>query len=383
MNQSTPATTPALAPYCVNPRESGNRLHSEPPFSDDAFAVDRRRILAATAFRRLQHKTQVFVDVEHDHFRSRLTHTLEVADIARRIAVALGANERLCEAIALAHDLGHPPFGHAGESALQHCMREHGGFEHNVHTLRVVDELEHPFPEFHGLNLTFEVREGIIKHQSTFDHPQAPDADLAVAPLIAAGPRATVEGQIASVADRLAYNCHDLEDALGADLIREADLAGVAAWADAAAPVRAKHPTLATPAVRRPILANLIDRLITDVVAESLRRLAAAPIDNVSAVRHAGRDMVAFSSSIEAILVQIEEFLRDRVYQCPIVVAADSDARSVVQDLFDVFLANSDRLPPRFASRVSNQGHHRVICDYVAGMTDRFCRAEHARHRQS
>jgi len=195
MNRSAQAITPTIAPYSVDPRESGDRRYSEPSIPDDCFAVDRRRILAATAFRRLQHKTQVFVNVEHDHFRSRLTHTLEVADIARRIAVALSANEHLCEAISLAHDLGHPPFGHAGETALQHCMRQHGGFEHNLHTLRVVDELEHPFPEFHGLNLTFEVREGIIKHQSTFDHPQATHTNPAIASLLAAGPHAAVEGR--------------------------------------------------------------------------------------------------------------------------------------------------------------------------------------------
>ncbi len=344
------------------------------------FQIDRQRVLQTTAFRRLMYKTQVFLTQEHDHFRTRLTHTLEVAEIARRLAVALRANEVLAETIALAHDLGHPPFGHAGEAALNDLMADHGGFEHNAQSLRIVDYLEHPFPPFRGLNLTLEVREGLIKHESLYDRPhRATDVDPTLADLIARGPHPTIEGQIASLADRLAYDCHDLEDALGAELIGEPDLAPLALWAEAAGPVREQYPQASLPAIRRPILDALADTLIHDAVAETKRRLAAGGIRSPDDVRRCPNPVVAVSPTVETALAEWESFLRDRVYRHERLQEMDAHARRVVTDVANALLRNPDKLPGRFAARVNDLGLHRTICDYVAGMTDRFCQTERDR----
>jgi len=370
-----------LAGLGVWATSSKGRVHSEPPDAlRDPFEVDRHRVLGSAAFRRLQYKTQVFVNVEHDHFRTRLTHTLEVAEIARRLAVALGVNERLAEVIALAHDLGHPPFGHAGEAALRGLMSAQGGFEHNIQSLRVVDFLEHPFPQFRGLNLTFEVREGLAKHATLYDAPDAGTAGgLDVGDLFATGAHPTLEAQIASAADRIAYDCHDLEDAIGAGLVDEAELNNTTLWRDAADPVRARHADARLAAVRRPILNRIVDRLIGDVVAETRLNVAGAGVRDVAAVRQASADVVAFSEGVETLCQQLEQLLVERVYRHERVRRADSAAAAAIEKLFAYFRADPARLPPRFADRVTDQGVHRVVCDYIAGMTDRFCQAEHDR----
>jgi dGTPase len=365
----------------VDASETLGRVYPEPTDAlRDPFEVDRQRILASAAFRRLQYKTQVFVNVEHDHFRTRLTHTLEVAEAARRLAVALGANERLAEVVALAHDLGHPPFGHAGEAALRALMANAGGFEHNVQSLRVVDYLEHPYPEFRGLNLSFEVREGLIKHRSAYDAPDAAaSGGLDLEPLFAAGRFPSVEGQIASAADRIAYDCHDLEDAVGAGLIDEKDLNELNLWREAAEPVRARHRELSLPAVRRPILSGVVDRLLTDVIRESRRRATRFSVTDVDSVRRCDSEVIAFSQPRERGLHELERFLTDRVYRHERVGRADAQARATIERLFAYFATDADRLPPRFAARVPSLGFHRVVCDYIAGMTDRFCQYEHDR----
>ncbi len=370
-----------FSPFAVHPGETLGRVHSEPiDVLRDPFEVDRQRILASAAFRRLQYKTQVFVNVDHDHFRTRLTHTLEVAEAARRLAVGLGANERLAEVIALAHDLGHPPFGHAGESALRSLMAESGGFEHNVQSLRVVDYLEHPFPAFRGLNLSFEAREGLIKHESAYDTPDAAAAGgLDLEPLFAIGRFPSMEAQIASAADRIAYDCHDLEDAVGAGLIDEPALNEVCLWRRAAEPIRARYPDLPLPAVRRPILSSIVDRLIADVIRESQARVRRLPAEGVAAVRRSDAEVVAFSESIGDELRELEQFLVGRVYRHEQVKQADTDARAMIERLFGCFVAKADRLPSRYARRVDSLGLERVVCDYVAGMTDRFCQFEHDR----
>jgi len=336
--------------------------------------------LQCTAFRRLEYKTQVFVPDEHDHFRTRLTHTLEVAEIARRLAVALRVNETLAETIALAHDLGHAPFGHAGETTLNELMRDHGGFEHNAQSLRIVDFLEHPYPGFRGLNLSFEVREGLAKHHTVFDRPAAPAfADAEWEALLACGPYPSVEGQIASLADRLAYDCHDLEDALGAGLIAEPDLAGVALWRQVAEPIRAAYPDRPLPAVRRPILDALLDDLLDDTIGETQHRLTVAGAADVNRVRQAEHSMVGLSSSAECALADLEHFLLERVYRHERLARMDADARRVVLDLFDAYLRMPQALPQRYRDRVDELGLHQVIADYVAGMTDRFCREQRDR----
>ena len=370
-----------LMPYAVHDDASAGRLHPEPEDPGRSpFARDRQRVLQSTAFRRLEYKTQVFVSHEHDHFRTRLTHTLEVAEIARRLAVMLRLNEPLAETIALAHDLGHPPFGHAGEAALNKLMANHGGFEHNAQSLRIVDYLEHPFPPFRGLNLSFEVREGLAKHVTAYDHPaQGKDDGPAVADPIATGPSPSLEGQIASLADRLAYDCHDLEDALGAGLIDETNLAEVEVWAEAAAPIREQYPDLSLHAVRRPILNALTDMLLDDAAGETRRRIEATAIATVDDVRRSPAALVSLPETVHLKLAEFESFLRDRVYHHERLVQMDRQAGRTITAVFNAFAGNPDALPPRFTARIPEAGLHQVVCDYVAGMTDRFCQAEHDR----
>ncbi|NOT00023.1 MAG: dNTP triphosphohydrolase [Phycisphaerales bacterium] len=375
------AATGKLAPYAVHTETSRGRVHVESTESGDCpFEGDRRRILSCAAFRRLQFKAQVFTDQRHDHFRTRLTHTLEVADIARRLAAALQANERPTECIALAHDLGHPPFGHAGERALDAAMAGHGGFEHNTRSLRVVDFLEHPYPTHRGLNLTFEVREGLLTHHTRYDRAYSMDSSpVGSTELPIAGRFPSVESQIASIADRIAYDGHDIEDALGAGILGEPELMDVSLWREASAEWRIDHPSSPLAALRRPILDRLVARCVADVAAESTARLQRLNPKNVDAVRSANEPVVAFSESFGAAVAELESFLQDRIYRHPNIVDADQAAATIVGHVFDKFVRQPERMPGRFAARVSDQGLHPVICDYVAGMTDRFCRDEHAR----
>ncbi|MCH7702586.1 MAG: deoxyguanosinetriphosphate triphosphohydrolase [Planctomycetes bacterium] len=381
MQESQSASSQNVAPYGVTDDDSRGRQHDDPFAGDRApFALDRHRVLRSASFRRLEYKTQVFVIHEDDHYRTRLTHSLEVAAIARQLAVGLHVNATLAEVIALAHDLGHPPFGHAGESILGQLMSEAGGFEHNVQSLRVVDYLEHPYPPFRGLNVSFEVREGIIKHATVHDRPEVDDSsDAGLAELLADGPWPSVEGQIVCLADRLAYDCHDLEDALGADLIGENDLEPLALWRDSAVDIRRRFPDGALGTVRRPILDAIHAVLIQDVTAESQRLLAEAGVTSVDDVRPAGGPMVAVSEETNARLEALEAFLMERVYRHHRVVRMDAKARRFIERLFDAYCDNPRLLPPRFFNRVEEQGIKRVVCDYIAGMTDRFCQDEYRR----
>lgn len=378
-----------FARIAARPEASRGRMHSEPPDQTvpgptgplrDAFELDRKRVLASPSFRRLRYKTQVFVTGEHDHFRTRLTHTLEVAQVARRLALALGVNDILAEVIALAHDLGHAPFGHAGEATLRTLMHGHGGFEHNLQSLRIVDYLEHPYPPFRGLNLTYETREGLVKHVTTYDHPDQTNAsDSATAELLASGSWASVEGQIAVIADGIAYDTHDLEDAIGAGLIDEQRLGEVELWAMAATPVRERYPTAALPAVRRPILDRLSDLLLVDVIAESHRLAFAMNPADINAVRTAPEPLIVFSSAMGSRVQALEAFLKENVYRHSRLVRMDERARRFIERLFEAYVGNPAMLPSRFAERINRQGVHRVVCDYMAGMTDRFCEEDYRR----
>jgi len=350
-----------------------SREHAD-ALADDLppLVVDRQRIVHSAAFRRLQYKTQVFValDLEGDHYRTRLTHTLEVAHLARCLAEALGLNAKLAEVVALAHDLGHPPFGHAGEQALNECMQDHGGFEHNVHALRVVEYLEHPYPTFRGLNLTRCVRECLAKHTTQYDRPGPhPLQDERPPPL---------EGQVAALADRLAYGLHDLQDGLYAELVEPKQLQGLELW-------RGAYNSPAGPAGHawrarlRPAIDRMQRMLIEDAVAETRRRLAEHAAERGAAVQRAGVEAVALSPQMGERVRELEAFLLEHVYRHEQLVQMDSKARRVITAVFNAYVERPQLMPSRFAGRVAEQGVQRVAADYVAGMTDRFCSQEHAR----
>jgi dGTPase len=361
-----------LKPYAVTSTNTRGRDYSEQFGRNmDPYAIDRQRVLHSAAFRRLAHKTQVFVTGEHDHLRTRMTHTLEVTSVVRRLCVALQVNGAVGELIAMTHDLGHPPFGHAGEVALHKLMAHHGGFEHNAQSLRIVEYLEHPYPAFRGLNLTFEVRESLAKHCTIYDRPGLHR--------LADGSQAPLEGQIANLADRVAYDCHDLEDAIGEGLLDEAVLKEADLWSEAAAPIRAEYADRALAAVRRPILDRLEAILLEDVVAESRRRIASSGIASVDDVRNYPQPLIAFSKSMEPRIAALESFLSERVYHHSRLIRMDDKAGRLIDQIFNVYLAEPKLLPPRFERRVKEQGLHRVICDYIAGMTDRFCQEEFRR----
>lgn len=366
--------------YAIPSTQAGGRVHNE---ADDPlrgpFELDRHRIVECTAFRRLEHKTQVFLAGRHDHFRTRLTHTLEVAQISRCLAVALGANESLSEAIALAHDLGHPPFGHAGEVALHGLMSSHGGFNHNLHSLRVVDYLEHPFPAYRGLNLTRETRAGLASHATNYDkpHEQSGGLDSHSGDSQCLDVRPSVESQIASLADRIAYNVHDLEDAIGAGLIHLDKLAGVRLWKQAYEYLIERFPQSNIHQIRRAVLDRVLNAIVGDAVAASVEALK--PFDSPLAVREAGRPVVLLSDTMARDLGELERFLLEDVYKHPEVATMDAAGRRMVSTLFEIYRSQPKSLPERFYSRVDEQGLDRVVCDYIAGMTDRYCIREHER----
>ena len=375
----SPTGKPAMAPCAIGDTASRGRVHPEPDIAGDSpFELDRHRILSCMALRRLTHKTQVFVTSGGDHFRTRLTHTLEVVAQAQHLARLLDLNERLAGVIALAHDLGHPPFGHAGESALAELMKDHGGFEHNLQSLRVVDYLEHPYPAFRGLNLSFEVRESLIKHQTRYDRPdRAERIDDQSKILLADGPRPPLEGQVANLADTIAYTLHDVEDGLVQGMLTEDVLRASRVWREAFGPVREVYPDRPILSLRRPILDRIASRLIEDARQTSRGRLDESDIGTVEAVRHHSSDLVAFSAEAQGGIDELQGILFQSVYRNHRVVRMDAKAGRLIRDLFGAYLADPRLMPARFTSRIADQGPHRVICDYVAGMTDRFCQREH------
>ena len=361
-----------LAPWAVGEARSGGRKFPESPHPyRSCFQRDRDRVVHCSAFRRLDFKTQVFVPHEDDHFRTRLTHTLEVAQIARTLGRALGLDEDLVEAVALAHDLGHAPFGHGGEEVLAELLADHGGFEHNRQSLRVVDYLEHPYPRFRGLNLTQVVRECLAKHETRYDTPACEEFD--------ASQRAPLAGQVVDVADEIAYTSADLEDALAAGVLALEQVADLALWRQAWQQAEARAPD-ARPIHKRiragkAVLAILADDLLR-ATAETLDALGVASPDDV---RRADRRCAAFSPPIAAAAREMQEFLLHNVYLCGDNLARDRQGQRVIRELFEAFTTDPSRLPRRYRRRTEADGLHRVVCDYIAGMTDRFCQREHAR----
>jgi len=364
-----------LAPWAVGEAHSGGRKVPEPqhPYRS-CFQRDRDRVIHCSAFRRLDFKTQVFVPHEDDHFRTRLTHTLEVAQIARTLGRALGLNEDLVEVVALAHDLGHPPFGHGGEEVLDELMADHGRFEHNRQSLRVVDYLEHPYPRFRGLNLTQVVRECLARHETRYDTPICEEFDTSLLPPLA--------GQLVDRADEIAYTAADLEDALAAGNIRTDQLADLELWRRAWQAAENDAPD-AQPIHKRirackAVLATMADDLLTTAAGNIDAMGVRSPDD----ARHAPRRCVAFSPETAPAVEQMQDFLLHEVYLCGAHVAKDHQARQVVRELFAAFVADESLLPRRYRARIGtgpNSSKHRVVCDYIAGMTDRYCRQEHAR----
>jgi len=386
----------ARAPYASAPGRSRGRLHPEPVSATrNAFRRDCDRIIHATAFRRLAHKTQVFVFHEGDHFRTRLTHTLEVAQIARSLARALGLDEDLAEALALAHDLGHPPFGHAGERALDRCLAACGGFDHNAQTLRVVTALEKRYPAFDGLNLSWETLEGLVKHNGPLTladgSPIGPYRERGLPHAIALHGRtqdlelwsfASAEAQIAAIADDIAYDAHDIDDGLRAGLFALEDLAEVPLIRDILRQIRKEHPTLDPSRLVHELVRRLITRMIEDVTAETGARLRALAPRSADDVRHAAHPVGAFSSAMAEADRAIKGFLYPRMYRHDRIMRIMGDAEGLVCALFARYLDRPDDLPAEWAQIVDSgdaAARSRHIADFIAGMTDRYALMEHAR----
>jgi dGTPase len=386
LSHDRPVSDRRLAPWASDPAASAGRLHPEPESrTRTPFARDRDRIIHATAFRRLKEKTQVFVAHEGDHYRTRLTHSLEVAQIARSLAAALKLDVDLAEAVALAHDLGHPPFGHAGEDELHLLMADHGGFDHNVQTFRVVTELERRYPAFPGLNLSRETLEGVIKHNGPvadrLGEPAwraiaeyAPDWDLRL------GAFASLEAQVAAIADDIAYNNHDVDDGVQAGLFTLADLADLPLIGPILAEVRRDWPGLDDRMVRLEAVRRMIGAMADDVLGETRRRLADDRIDSPEAVQLAGRPMVAFSREMQEQLTGLRAFLFERMYRHYRVNRTRSQARRLLREMFTLFLADPAVLPTEWAAMAAAAEpaqRARLVCDYIAGMTDRYAIEEH------
>ena len=367
-----------LAPYAMRSRESRGRVYEDhEPAYRTAFQRDRDRILHSTAFRRLEYKTQVFVISEGDYYRTRLTHTLEVAQIGRTLARALGVNEDLTETICLGHDLGHAAFGHSGERTLNALLEDHGGFDHNRQSLRIVERLEERYPSWPGLNLTWEVREGMVKHETEYDVSDARGYEPHLA--------CSLEGQIANAADELAYTAHDLDDGLRSGLLELADLAEVTIWREMAAALDL-DPCAALPQVERHrIIRALIGWGVTDVIDTTNRRLEEEGIDSVDKLRTRGSPVIGFSEEGGRYHGELKLFLYQQLYRHWRLVRMAAKAQRVLEALFEAYVQEPAQLPGGVQARLAAseaaaiEPLERIICDYLAGMTDRFALDEYAR----
>ena len=350
-----------LAPFAQKSGESRGREYAQARHVyRTEFQRDRARIIHARAFRRLEYKTQVFLNGTGDHLRTRLTHTIEVASISRTIARALSLNEDLAEAIALAHDLGHSPFGHSGEEMLAQCMQGYGGFEHNEQSLRVVDLLEEVYPEFPGLNLTFEVREGLQKHRKLKT-------------------RATLEAQIANLADEITYYSHDLDDAVDFQILVSDQLDDVAVWQRSHAQVSARYPEAREPELHKFIIRDIIDVQVRDVIAASARAIAAAGVKSPDEVRGQEESLIRYSEEHAQANRELRRFLYQNVYYHPRVADVNARACEMLREVFEAYMNDPAQLGEQATRRIESEGLPRTVCDYVAGMTDRFLLEEHQR----
>jgi dGTPase len=372
-----------LAPFAaLDERSRGRRFAEPPPRFRTEFQRDRDRIIHSNAFRRLVYKTQVFVNHEGDLYRTRITHSLEVAQIGRTVARALGLNETLTEAICLAHDLGHTPFGHAGQDALNDCMREFGGFEHNLQSLRVVDELEERYADFSGLNLTFECREGVLKHCSVQNARRLGDVGERFLNRTQPG----LEAQLANLADAIAYNNHDVDDGVRAGLIQVEDLRDVGLFARFHSAVVKQYAQVSPRRQLYETIRRMVDYLVSDVIVQSGNDIAASKVDSIDAVRRQPRSLISLSEPALGEHQELKRFLRSKLYNHPKVMEVMGEARTTLKVLFEAYFQDPSKLPPEhqaLIARADAEGgtpaRARVVADYVAGMTDRFAFVERSR----
>jgi dGTPase len=362
----------ALAPYAMRAAASRGRRHPEPAHAfRSPYQRDRDRIVHSTAFRRLMYKTQVLVAQTNDHHRTRLTHTLEVAQISRTIARQLGLNEDLTEAVALAHDLGHPPFGHAGENALNECMKDHGGFEHNLHGLRIVELREYRYPDFPGLNLSLEVLEAFATHGAGEVAPELREFQSLGKPLL--------ESQVVDAADSLAYDAHDVDDALSIGLIEFEELECVAFWRRARERALAKHGRIGKLQLQPTVVRALIDWQVEDLLAQTGERLRARRIQSLEDVRGCPQVLVGPGPEVCQLKAELEDFLHHKVYRHTRVMRMAVKGQRILAALFGEFCRVPQLLPGRYEERTHAEEPHRVVCDYLAGMTDRYAQEEYLR----
>jgi len=373
-----------LASYASHPGHSRGRLHAEPGGEirgpRDMFQRDRDRIIHSISFRRLRHKTQVFVSPDGDHFRVRLTHSLEVAQIGRTTARTLGLNEDLTEALCLAHDIGHPPFGHAGEDALEVALDEQGGFDHNAHTLRTLMQLESPYPLFRGLNLSWEMLEGLAKHNGPVDHPGWAMREVdALFPLDLSS-HASLEAQLAAISDDIAYDNHDIDDGLRAGLLTLDQLLAVPLVKMSWDRVRARYPDVPEDRLLRELVREQIGVMANDLIAATRANIAQSGVETVEEVRQAGRALVGFSPEMAAQERELKRFMYATLYHHPEQLAAAARARVIVTDLFRAYHERPDLMPPEWRDDCVREElrRSRHIADFIAGMTDRYAEKRHA-----
>ena len=358
-----------LAPWAQKSGDTAGRAHKEPVHPNRTeYQRDRARIIHSRAFRRLEYKTQVFLNGTGDHLRTRLTHTFEVANVTRTIARSLALNEDLAETIALAHDLGHPPFGHTGEETLDKLMREHGGFDHNAQSLRIVDVVETRYPKFSGLNLSHEVREGLQKHAKFYQGTKG-----------AVHPQPSLEAQIANLADEITYYSHDLDDGLDFELLEPDQLAELAVWKESETNVRRDFPRLKGREFRAYVIRCIIDSQVADVVKTSAALIEKSGVQSADDVRRQPRPLIAYSKPLLKANQQLRRFLYANLYYHPRVAGANTRACERLGDVFKAYLKKPSLLGAATSRRIKADGLHRTVCDYISGMTDRYLLDEHAR----
>jgi len=369
-----------LKTYAATDNTSRGRQYREPPPSNRSeYQRDRDRIIHCAAFRRLEYKTQVFINHEGDLFRTRLTHSIEVAQIARSISRALSLNEDLTEAIALAHDLGHTPFGHSGQEALNECLREHGGFEHNLQSLRVVDVLEERYAEFPGLNLTFESREGILKHCSLKNARELGELGKRFLEKTQPG----LEAQLVNIADEIAYNNHDVDDGLRSGLLQLDQLKSITLFDEQYEEVRRRYPNIATRRAIHETVRRMINYVVTDLIDNSRHLIKDSGIEHIDDVRRRPRPLIAYTQEVAEKTRELKRFLRQNLYAHDRVSRMMSEAVKIVRQLFEAFMRDPGLLPPQYRDKLSAQQgtgeRARIVADYIAGMTDRYAMREHER----
>ncbi|SRR6266700_1653586 len=366
-----------LAPYALRAEESRGRRYPEPrhPYRSD-FQRDRDRVVHSRAFRRLENKTQVFTRRHSDHFRNRLTHTIEVSQISRTIAAELGLNEDLVEALALVHDVGHPPFGHAGERILNSSMREHGDqFDHNLHALRIVEQFEQRYADFPGLNLTFEVREGIVKHSRDYDTVEFPQLAEYLLDL-----RPPLEAQLIDLTDEIAYNTADLDDGIEAKILTLDQLRQeIPVFTGLYAEVESLYPNAPEKLRFNETLKRVLDRLVSDLISHSGKLITDSGVKSEDEVRRFPRRLFAFSPAVEEERRQIKAFLYQNVYESQVLQADHKQAEQVISDLFEFFMNSPEELPDSYQEKMQHEQLYRIVCDYIAGMTDSYILEQHRR----